>query len=240
MRSAITPAIWHAFNAPLEGRVYCMYLDVKGLVTTGVGNLIDSVAAAVRLPWRRKDGALATPYQVSAEWDIVKHHQPAGRSVQFYMDRTDLRLDNEAIDKLVWSQVLANDAELADRFGGWRDWPADAQLAAHSMAWAAGAGWSEKFPKCSALLKALEFVKAGEIAPGDSGVVAADTPSGMRVMGHAECDLKTVGNPGVIPRNALNRLHYIAAGSSLAKQYPDVLHGPLTKAAIVAGWVPIT
>jgi len=29
------------FNEPIEGRVTHMYLDVKGLVTIGVGNLID-------------------------------------------------------------------------------------------------------------------------------------------------------------------------------------------------------
>ena len=38
------------FSAPFEGRLHYMYLDVKGLVTTGVGNLIDSVGAAQALP----------------------------------------------------------------------------------------------------------------------------------------------------------------------------------------------
>ena len=33
---------WHEFSEPLEGRVNSMYLDVKGLVTTCVGNLIDT------------------------------------------------------------------------------------------------------------------------------------------------------------------------------------------------------
>ncbi|WP_406429963.1 hypothetical protein, partial [Streptomyces sp. NBC_00631] len=30
------------FNAPLEGRVQFMYLDIKSLVSTGVGNLLDA------------------------------------------------------------------------------------------------------------------------------------------------------------------------------------------------------
>lgn len=43
--------VWNDFNRPLEGRVPYMYLDVKGLVTTGLGNLIDSTADAEQLAW---------------------------------------------------------------------------------------------------------------------------------------------------------------------------------------------
>ena len=44
----------------LEGRLEFMYLDVKGLVTIGVGNLIDSIADAQRLPWRNKTTSRGT------------------------------------------------------------------------------------------------------------------------------------------------------------------------------------
>ena len=37
---------FRTFNAPLEGVVKYMYLDIKGLVTIGVGNLIDPINAA--------------------------------------------------------------------------------------------------------------------------------------------------------------------------------------------------
>ena len=42
------------FTAALEGVVPWMYLDVKGLVTVAIGNLIDPVAAALSLPFVRK------------------------------------------------------------------------------------------------------------------------------------------------------------------------------------------
>lgn len=34
-------SFFRVFNEPLEGVVAYMYLDIKGLVTVGVGNLID-------------------------------------------------------------------------------------------------------------------------------------------------------------------------------------------------------
>lgn len=61
------------FTAPFEGRLHYMYLDA--LVTTGVGNLIDSVAAAQALPWQVGDGPVATADQVRTEWEMVKSRQ---------------------------------------------------------------------------------------------------------------------------------------------------------------------
>ena len=79
---------WLEFNKPLEGRVPFMYLDVKGFVSTGVGNLIDTTprtlsaptdaersashAVARGLNWLTADGSVATAAQVDAEWDLVK------------------------------------------------------------------------------------------------------------------------------------------------------------------------
>ena len=52
-----------------------MYLDVKGLVTVGVGNLMDPVSVAQTLPFRFKNkpgisapGSPATPDQIAQEW----------------------------------------------------------------------------------------------------------------------------------------------------------------------------
>ena len=194
-----------------------MYLDVKGLVTCGVGNLIDSSAQACALPWFHESaGRPASRYEIAVAWDGVKQAR-AGQAAAAYARLNDLRLSDEAIDELVWRQVLGSHEHLSETFVGFGQWPADAQLAAHSMAWAAGAGWGGKFPKCVALLAAKGFAAVGNVEGGGSGVSAAATPSGLRVEGHAECDLRTAGNPGVIPRNALNRCHWIAAGSELAR-----------------------
>src|SRR5207244_2818316 len=56
-----------AFSRPLEGRVPWMYLDIKGLVKTGVGNLIDPVGLALKLPFVHKaDGSPASEVEIRA------------------------------------------------------------------------------------------------------------------------------------------------------------------------------
>ena len=94
--------IWTEFNAPLEGRLHFMYLDIKGLVTTGMGNLIDATGSpplrpptdseraashelARQLAWQASDGSSASPDQIDAEWDQIKArldqaHSAAARS----------------------------------------------------------------------------------------------------------------------------------------------------------------
>ena len=80
---------WMRFNEPLEGIVNFMYLDVKGWVSTGMGNKIDetvrpnsapsaaerqaSLRLANQLNWYdQSTGAAASPAEVAAAWDAVK------------------------------------------------------------------------------------------------------------------------------------------------------------------------
>ena len=51
MRAAVRTS-FRAFNAKYEGTVNFMYVDVKNLVTIGVGNLIDPISLAVNLPFK--------------------------------------------------------------------------------------------------------------------------------------------------------------------------------------------
>ena len=74
-----------AFSAKFEGRVSYMYLDVKGLVTVGVGNLVDPVSVAQALPFRFKNkpgigapGSPATPDQIAAEWQTTQERPEPG------------------------------------------------------------------------------------------------------------------------------------------------------------------
>lgn len=200
-------AAFPAFTDKLEGHCDCMYVDVKGLVTTARGNLIDLSsdpaalypwAPAMTLPWQL-NGAPATQAQVRAEWLTVKGRQDlAGKPYPSRRAITTLRLTNDAIDALTNERLEANDVYLSHRFPGWPSFPADAQLAIHSLAWACGPAFN--FPKLVAAVNDADWAAAAdEIAM--SG---------------------TATNPGIIPRNRVNRLLLLTAARGL--QPFDELH----------------
>jgi GH24 family phage-related lysozyme (muramidase) len=201
-----------AFSAPFEGRIDYMYLDVKGLVTTGVGNLIDSVAAAQALPWQvGKDGPAATADQVKAEWEMVKSRQDLKNTLadKAFKPITSLRLSEASIDALILAKLDANEPVLkrTPEFSTFDSWPADAQLGLQSMAWGMGAGFAMegRWPNFRAAVAAGNWTSAA-----------------------ANCDMSTTGNPGVIPRNAANRQLFTNAQRVINEGLdPDVLLYPV-------------
>ena len=144
MRQAVLD-IWNDFNRPLEGRVPFMYLDVKGLVTTGLGNLIDSTADAEQLAWQHADGTPASTDEIDAEWERVKGRidlAPKGGGA-FRAD-AQLFLTDEEIDRVVLLKLGQMETTLKGRadFQAFDDAPADAQLGLMSMAWGMGANFA--------------------------------------------------------------------------------------------------
>lgn len=150
---------WAKFNTPNEGYLDYMYTDAIGLVTTGMGNLIDSdkgwtpaegakvahtgvnpPAAALALPWlHRSSGAPASSSEIASAWSQVKAAWP-GRSSTGCAGMTDLYLEKTAIDTLIQAKLEANQDVLLKMFPSMASWPADAQMAIHSMGWAMGTG----------------------------------------------------------------------------------------------------
>lgn len=180
---------WHSFSEPLEGREYGMYLDVFGLVTCGVGNLIDTVSEAQKLPWKRdSDGELATADEVRAAWHALKARQDLRtRSAKHARILTGLHLNDADIDELVARKLESNAAHITRWLPSFPTIPADAQLAILSMAWAVGPAFNLKFPT---------FTRAA--LAGDW--FAAQAACKIR---EVSADGKTP-NPGVIPRNKAN------------------------------------
>jgi GH24 family phage-related lysozyme (muramidase) len=169
------------FTETFEGSCSWMYCDVKGLVTTGIGNLIDPVGAALPLPWLRPDGSSATPGEIIAAWQAVKAREDLTQhGGGAYRNVSNLRLSEAGIQQVVLAKLLQNDAFLKKRFTDWETWPADAQLATLSMAWAAGPGFN--FPK----FQRAAFVR-------DWGACAI------------ECHMDDWSNPGLTPRNLANK-----------------------------------
>lgn len=189
MHASVT-SIFPNFSQRFEGYVHFMYLDIKGLVTIGIGNLIDSEASVRNLPFTDKTSqAKATPEQIVAEWRKIKHMPAlAKRGHRACEPITQLRLSDDAIAALVRSRLVGNEQILKKTFADWESWPADAQLGVLSLAWAVGAAFAPKWPKFTAACRAGDWVAAAE-----------------------NCKLREAGNPGVIPRNQANQLLFTNA-----------------------------
>jgi hypothetical protein len=202
---------WLAFNKPFEGRLHFMYLDmhkdIRGnldpLVTTGVGNLIDPVSAALPLPWfhRGNPAARATPDEIRAEWEMIKSHtEMAPRGGGAFDAVATLELSDDAVDDLCMQKLSDNEAFLTAHvaeFAALDTWPADAQMALLSMAWAMGAGFAVgHWPNFRAACAALDFDKAAD-----------------------ECRISEVGNAGVRPRNDANQRLF--RNAAVVRRNPD-------------------
>lgn len=222
MRASVRAAFVD-FTIPLEGAlpghvgITWMYQDVLGLVSTGLGNLIDPIGLALPIPFRRSDGSRATRGEIIAEWQRIKTQPPdaKGRTAaqlgHLYAKKiATLHLTNDDIIGLIKMRLGSNEQIIAATFPEWESWPADAQLATHSMAWACGAGifsprsGKAHWPKLTAALHDLDFRTAA-----------------------AECFMPqeaTIG--GLRPRNKANRILYTNAAIALHKLDPDTLFYP--------------
>lgn len=157
---------WVAVNKPLEGVLPFMYTDALNLVTTGMGNLVDSSqsgsstpwAPALLLPWKNQDGSLADQATVIAQWQAVKNGG-VNSSVNAGPLST-IRLDSDGIQQAVQTTLDADEAILRHYFPGWDNLPADAQAAIMSMAWAMGAGFPATFVQFTADINAGNFAQA--------------------------------------------------------------------------------
>jgi GH24 family phage-related lysozyme (muramidase) len=195
---------WRAFNEPLEGLVTWMYLDVKGLVTTGMGNLIDPLATALDLRWFHADGSLASAAEVRAEWTAMKDNVAlAHQGAHAAHALARLHLQDADINALILGRLDRDEAILKANtaFAAFEDWPADAQLGLLSMAWAMGPGFGRGFPHFAQACAARDFTTAA-----------------------ADCQMAVTGNPGLIRRNAANRQAFLFAGSATD---PTTLRSPV-------------
>jgi hypothetical protein len=188
-----------AWTTMFEGYTPFLYADKKGLVTTGIGNLVDPKPLAQALPFKHSDGSAASADEIGAAWDIVKQAWPGTQSFDS-QKLTTIRLDKADIEQLVKSKLLVNDRYLTTNYPGFADWPADAQLALHSMAWAMGPAFN--FPSLKSALASKDFATAA-----------------------TQCHINETGNPGVIPRNQADVLLFQnAAQVAAGKGNPETLY----------------
>lgn len=202
---------FYDFNAPLEGVINWMYLDIKGLVTIGVGNLIDPINLALGLPFEHEadSGNFATSDEIQQAWEMVKSDQSlSSKGAKAFKDLNDLRLSEAAVRSLVDSKLTTNETSLKVAFPDFESFPADAQLGLLSMAWAMGSGFVPKFPR---------FRSACSSQNWDAAAI--------------ECSISEIGNPGVIRRNEADRTLFSNAArvAELSESYGyqlDTLYYP--------------
>jgi GH24 family phage-related lysozyme (muramidase) len=146
------------WSTPFEGYIDYPYTDAHGLVTTGMGNLIDALSAGQVMGQNCGHGtstpcgqstptatARALPWQggsIDADWAAIKSAWP-GVSSTGDKAITSCRLPREAVENLIHSKMAQNEAFLVANLPGYADAPADAQLATHSMSWAMGPGFAK-------------------------------------------------------------------------------------------------
>lgn len=189
-----------AFSERFEGRVDYFYLDILGLVTVGVGNLVDPIGEALRLagaPWFFPDqpNRVVTPDDLGTDWHAVKARQDLARAGhRAFATIARLRLASAGIDELVARKARAVEETLkhgTPAFGTFDSWPADAQLGLLSMAWAMGPGFAResRWPAFRAACTARDWRDAA-----------------------LQCRMRDAGNPGLRSRNDANvRLFTMAA-----------------------------
>lgn len=194
------------FSVRFEGLVHWPYLDVKGLVTVGIGCLIDPVSAAFALPWVLEDTGHAAPRdQILADWSDLKAQQRLSKlHYNYARPVTRIRLTDEGVDAVVHSKLLANEALLKKSYPAWDTWPADAQLCACSMAWSVGAGFPGIFKNFTNFANQGDWDNAARCAA-----------------------INDEGNAGIIPRNAANQVCLHNAKTVAARQLDHgVLYWP--------------
>jgi hypothetical protein len=194
---------FRSFNTRFEGCIPYMYLDIKGLVTVAVGNLVDPVELAQALQFRFKNepgiaapGSPATPDQIAAEWQTLKNDTSlATRGYKACGPITQLELSDDTIDSLILDRLTGNESFLKRQpwFQDFDTWPADAQLGLLSMAWAMGPAGPGGFPHFRAACRSLDFNAAA-----------------------AQCEMNEAGNLGLIPRNQANFTLFSNAAAVLA------------------------
>ena len=109
----------------------------------------------------------------------------------WFKQHTILHLSPASVEKLILRKLNQNHTHLSGRFRQIDEWPAAAQFAVHSLAWACGPAF--RFPALTAYLKSQNWKAAiGEIHINEYG------PD--RIKGTND------DNPGVKPRNDANKL----------------------------------
>lgn len=201
MHESVENAVF-PFLREFEGVRQRMYLDSRGLVTVGVGFMIEPVEVAVLLGlqnWYRLPGSSGpvTRDTLAAEISAIKSGTPG------YQNQFGLRED--AMGPICRAEARRRERFLVDLFPEWASYPADAQMGIMCVAWvrSSKAGMLSGFPEFVRYVQARDFQRAGPAslwaaireAVGDR----SDRVMGRRVR-RREAQLRMFDNAAAIER----------------------------------------
>lgn len=146
-----------------ESSVAWMYLDSVGLVTIGVGNMLPSVAAALRLPLRvQSSGDLAGADAIAKDFARVAAMAP-DKLPRFYYEYEALILEQVDIDVLLLARVRDFESQLRTLYPRYDTFPDAAKLGLIDMIYNLGAGKLQTgYPHFDASVRAGDFGVAAQ------------------------------------------------------------------------------
>jgi len=155
-----------------EGTVPWMYLDTRGLVTVGVGEMLANAARAQSLGFVDSSGQPSTQDVILAEFNRVCALAPA-KVAGFYRSSTSPVLPQSAIDTLLMNHVSFFDGQLGARFPAYTNFPDLAKLGLLDMIYNLGVtGLFRGFPHFMASVDAQDWLSASNqchrVGPGDA------------------------------------------------------------------------
>lgn len=141
-----------------EGNISHMYLDTRGLVTVGVGQMIPTADEATRLSFVKRDTSeRATADEIREGYDAVKA-QPKGKVAHSYQRFSKLDMPQADIDVLLARRLDEFEQGLRREIPTYDDAPEDAKLGLIDMAYNLGiGGLVNKFPSFTGAARAADW-----------------------------------------------------------------------------------
>lgn len=149
--------------APFEGNLPHMYVDTKGFVTVGIGNMLPNAKAAQQLAFvNRTTKNSATEVEIATDFDNVAK-QPKARAARWYRQFTALDLPDAQVNRLFQNRIDEFRGQLRRAYPKYDSYPNDAQLALLDMAFNLGVGAvKKKWPKLNEAIDKLDWAAASE------------------------------------------------------------------------------
>lgn len=141
-----------------EGAINHMYLDTRGNVTVGVGQLLSNADSAKKLRFTvRGSGKQASATEIETDYANVKK-QRIGSLASSYRQHTKLDLPTAEIDALLGKRIKEFENQLRVSFTEYDRYPEEAQLAILDMAFNLGTvGLTTKFPSLTAAIRKKDW-----------------------------------------------------------------------------------